>query len=59
MTHTQKTAIRRPPGVSTPVPATHDTELVDDLDALLDEIDSVLEQNALEVTRAYKQRGGE
>lgn len=50
---------RRPPTVSTPTPAAHDTELVDDLDALIDEIDSVLEENALEVTRTYRQKGGQ
>ncbi len=31
----------------------------DDTDALLDEIDSVLEENAEEFVRAYVQKGGE
>ena len=50
---------RRPPTVSTPTPTAHDTELVDDMDEFLDEVDAVLEENALEVTRAYRQRGGQ
>lgn len=41
----------------TPKPTEHVT--IDDVDALLDEIDSVLEENANEVVRAYVQRGGE
>ena len=37
-----------------------DTEaLKDDLDDILDEIDSVLEQNAEEFVRGYIQKGGE
>ncbi|HEX3899153.1 MAG TPA: ubiquitin-like protein Pup [Mycobacteriales bacterium] len=34
-------------------------ELTDDVDAILDEIDSVLEQNAEEFVRGYVQKGGE
>jgi ubiquitin-like protein Pup len=50
---------RRPPTITTPTPAAHDSELVDSMDELLDAIDDVLEENALEVTRAYRQRGGQ
>ncbi len=32
---------------------------VDEIDDLLDEIDSVLEENALEVVRCFVQRGGQ
>lgn len=50
---------RRPPTVSTPTPAAHDTQLVDEMDTLLDEIDAVLEENVLETLRAFRQKGGE
>ena len=59
MSQARTASRRRPPTVSTPTPAAHDTELIDEMDALLDEIDNVLETNALEVTRAYRQRGGQ
>lgn len=59
MSQTRHSPKRRPPTVSTPTPAAHDTELVDSMDQLLDEIDAVLEENALEVTRSYRQRGGQ
>lgn len=59
MSQTRHSPKRRPPTVSTPVPAVHDTELVDSMGELLDEIDEVLEENALEVTRKFRQRGGQ
>ena len=34
-------------------------KLTDDVDALLDEIDDVLEENAEDFVRAYVQKGGE
>ena len=34
-------------------------KLTDDVDALLDEIDEVLEENAEEFVRSYVQKGGE
>jgi prokaryotic ubiquitin-like protein Pup len=34
-------------------------ELKDDIDALLDEIDGVLEENAEEFVKGYVQKGGE
>ena len=49
----------RPPGVSTPVPAAHDTELLDEMDAFLDEVDALLESNILETVQQYVQKGGE
>lgn len=40
------------------VPAVRETA-IEDLDDFLDEIDDLLETNALEVVRAYRQRGGQ
>ena len=51
--------IRRPAATAPTDATNHHTELVDSMDALLDEIDNVLEDNALEVTRTYRQKGGE
>ncbi len=34
-------------------------KLTEDVDAMLDEIDSVLEENAEEFVRGYVQKGGE
>ena len=39
--------------------STKGEKLKDDMDALLDEIDSVLEENAEEFVKNYVQRGGE
>lgn len=39
--------------------AAHGAALKDDMDALLDEIDGVLEENAEEFVRNYLQKGGE
>lgn len=50
---------RRPPTISTPIPATHDTTIVDEMAELLDEIDGVLEENVVETVRMYIQRGGQ
>ena len=50
---------RRPPTTTPVAPKVHDTELVDEMQDLLDEIDQVLEENALEVTRTYRQKGGQ
>lgn len=49
---------RRPPTISTPVPAVHDTELVDHLDELLDEIDALLEEEDTFLLN-YRQKGGQ
>jgi ubiquitin-like protein Pup len=40
-------------------PADHGQELKEDIDDLLDEIDSVLEENAEEFVRNYVQKGGQ
>ncbi|CAM01760.1 ubiquitin-like protein Pup [Saccharopolyspora erythraea NRRL 2338] len=44
-----------------PAPAgrARDTTVGDDTDELLDEIDGVLEENAVEFVRSYIQKGGE
>lgn len=46
---------------TTPTPAGQDRRdrLKDDTDALLDEVDDVLEDNAAEFVRSYVQKGGE
>lgn len=56
---TRPTPTRRPPTTIPTSRNAHDAELVDDLDALLDEIDDCLEHNALEVVRKFRQKGGE
>lgn len=50
---------RHPPTTAHVAPAVHDSAIIDSMDDLLDEIDSVLEDNALETVRLYRQRGGE
>jgi ubiquitin-like protein Pup len=50
---------RRPPTTTPAGPTVHDTHLVDEMDQLLDDIDAALEENALEITRTYIQRGGQ
>lgn len=57
----QKTARpeRRPPTRVPTERTVHDAELVDEMGELLDAIDDLLEENALELVRAYRQRGGE
>lgn len=57
----QKTARpeRRPPTRVPTERTQHDAELVDEMGELLDAIDDLLEENALEVVRCYRQRGGE
>jgi ubiquitin-like protein Pup len=42
-----------------PAAAEKAEKTVDDVDALLDEIDDVLEENAEEFVRAYVQKGGQ
>ena len=56
----QKTAYRpTPTSPTTAAPPATSSAAVEHTDELLDEIDSVLEINALEVVRTYVQRGGE
>lgn len=46
------------PGVNPEVAARHE-KISEDVDDLLDEIDSVLEENAEEFVRGYVQKGGQ
>jgi prokaryotic ubiquitin-like protein Pup len=46
------------PGTSEEVRERHE-KLSDDVDAILDEIDEVLEENAEEFVRSYVQKGGQ
>lgn len=57
----QKPAYRSTPTNPTtrPEPAPTASTALQDADELLDEIDEVLEENALEVVRAYVQRSGQ
>lgn len=57
----QKTASYRPTPTSPTAPADQPSAstTVEDIDELLDDIDAVLEENALEVVRTYTQRGGQ
>ena len=57
MTQTRQAPNRRPPGVSTPIPAGHDTELVDEMTDFLDEVDALLEDQEHLVT--FRQKGGQ
>jgi ubiquitin-like protein Pup len=50
---------RRPPTTRPVTPKAHDTELVDTMDDLLDDIDAILKENAIETMRAYRQTGGQ
>ncbi len=44
----------------TEMPKTEEAQAeLDAIDDLLDEIDATLEENALEVTRTYRQKGGQ
>jgi ubiquitin-like protein Pup len=45
--------------VEASAPTTHTEKLKEDIDDLLDEIDSVLEENAEEFVRSYVQKGGQ
>lgn len=56
----QKTAYRpTPTNPTTTTDKPTSSATVEDIDELLDDIDAVLEENALEVVRAYVQRSGE
>lgn len=59
-TQKQKTAPQKQEEVVEEIPKTDSKEeLKNDLDALLDEIDSVLEVNAEEFVKGYIQKGGQ
>ena len=57
----QTTSYRPTPTNPTAAPdaATATSSATEDLDDFLDEVDDLLEENALEVLRAYVQRSGE
>ena len=59
MSQTTSRPTRRTPTIIPTQRTVHDTELVDDMGELIDAIDEVLEENALEVTSSYHQRGGQ
>jgi len=48
-----------PPTATNPEVAERNEKLTEDVDDLLDEIDSVLEENAEEFVRGYVQKGGQ
>jgi ubiquitin-like protein Pup len=48
-----------PPPEANPEVAERHEKITEDVDDLLDEIDSVLEENAEEFVRGYVQKGGE
>jgi ubiquitin-like protein Pup len=48
-----------PPTAANPEVAERNEKLTEDVDDLLDEIDSVLEENAEEFVRGYVQKGGQ
>lgn len=50
---------RKPPTTIPTQRHAHDAELVDEMTELLDEIDGILEENAIETIRAYRQRSGQ
>ena len=50
---------RRPPTKVPTERTVHDAELIDEMDDLLDAIDEALEKDALEITRTYRQKGGQ
>jgi prokaryotic ubiquitin-like protein Pup len=56
----QRTAYRpTPTSPTTPAAPPVESAAIEDLDDFLDEVDDLLEENALEVLRAYVQRGGQ
>ena len=46
-------------GADAPEASVKGQELKEEMDDILDEIDSVLEQNAEEIVKSYEQKGGE
>jgi len=55
----KRTATEQPAEQTEESPKASDTHSVEDIDALLDEIDQVLEENVNEVLVQYRQKGGE
>ena len=48
---------RRPPTITTPAPAAHETELVDEMGEFLDEVDALLEDQ--DWMLCFRQKGGQ
>ncbi|HEY7224104.1 MAG TPA: ubiquitin-like protein Pup [Micromonosporaceae bacterium] len=57
--HHEEDLDEAPPAAPNPELAERHEKLTEDVDDLLDEIDSVLEENAEEFVRGYVQKGGE
>lgn len=59
----QETKVYRPtptnPTKTEPQPQPSATDLVEEIDDFLDEVDTCLEENALETLRTFVQRGGQ
>jgi ubiquitin-like protein Pup len=61
MIHKQKQSAKPTRSTETDidVPPVRDEKLADDVDAILDEIDDVLEENAEDFVRGFVQKGGQ
>lgn len=57
--HQHASPIRHPPTSIPHERRTEDTEVLDDADQILEEIDTILEDNVLEVVRTFRQKGGQ
>ncbi len=55
----QETEVEETEAQATPDVQERQEKLTDDVDAILDEIDEVLEENAEEFVRSYVQKGGQ
>ena len=55
----QESEVEETEAQATPDVQERHEKLTDDVDAILDEIDEVLEENAEEFVRSYVQKGGE
>jgi ubiquitin-like protein Pup len=55
----RETEVEETEATATPDVQERQEKLTDDVDAILDEIDEVLEENAEEFVRSYVQKGGE
>ena len=57
--HKRRPRRETPQDAETEATSGHSEKLKEDIDELLDEIDSVLEENAEEFVRSYVQKGGQ
>ncbi|MEV7967657.1 ubiquitin-like protein Pup [Sphaerisporangium sp. NPDC088356] len=58
-TSRQETEVQETEAQASPDVQERQEKLTDDVDAILDEIDEVLEENAEEFVRSYVQKGGQ